>query len=595
METRAIREILSEGPLLFDGAMGTYARTAAGFPAGPVERACLEKPDQVALIHRAYLRAGCRALRTNTFAAHTGQAARTPEEQAGLIRAAVAIARQCAGDAAFVFADIGPAPADAEPAAAYAAMADLFLEENVSCFLFETLPTLAGVRETAARIRVKRPDALILASFAVTPDGITRTGENIRELAAAAEACPELDGWGLNCICGAQHMRQLLSALPPAKKILSAMPNAGYPRVQDGRIFYESDPRYYAEQLALCLQAGAKIIGGCCGTTPAYIRAAARLALPAPIVGQAAEAPEAPGAREPDSAILQKLRRGEKPILVELDPPRSAEPAAFLAGAEALCRAGADAITVADCPIGRASMDACMLAARLKREFGLEVLPHMTCRDRNINATKALLLGLSMEGIANVLTVTGDPVPREERDNVKGVFQFNSRVLARLIRSLTLQGVTRPFFVCGALNVNAVHFEAELRRARQKEECGVSAFLTQPILSRRAAENLHAARNALRAALFPGLFPIVSYKNARYLQSEVAGMAVDEEVLRAYEGLGREEGEALAVRLCRDAAREVWQDADGFYIMTPFQRVELVKRIIAELRAMEASAAPSHP
>ena len=272
---------------------------------------------------------------------------------------------------------------------------------------------------------------------------------------------------------------------------------------------------------------------------------------------------------------------------MELDPPRSADPASFRAGAEELCRCGADAITVADCPIGRASMDASLLAAKLKREYGIEVLPHMTCRDRNMNATKALLLALSMEGVRNVLAVTGDPVPRKERDNVKGVFQFNSRVLTKLVRSLTEQGDLKPFFVCAALNVNARNFEAELGKARLKEESGTDAFLTQPILSPRAVQNLHIARRALKGYIFPGLFPVVSYKNARYLQSEVAGMDVDEEILAAYQGLDRAQGEEMARALCQRFAREVRSDADGFYIMTPFQRVSLVKQIIADLRDIE--------
>lgn len=586
MNEKSLRDVLSSGPLLFDGAMGTYARTVAGYPAGPVERACLTAPEAVLAIHRAYIRAGCRAIKTNTFAAHIGQAARDEADQAALVKAGAELALRAAGEEAFVFADIGPAPEEEGAFASYAALADLFLSQGVQNFLFETLPTLTGIPEAAARIKEKCPEALILLSFAVNPDGITRAGESLKALAARADKCPCIDGMGLNCVCGAQHMRQLLSTLPPTQKYLSVMPNAGYPRVQDGRIFYESDPEYYAEQLSVCIAAGARIVGGCCGTTPAYIRAAAAHLSPAAPLFAPAAAPQTAGPGEADSLILRKLLRGEKPILVELDPPRSADTASFLSGAVALCRAGADAITVADCPIGRASMDACLLAAKLKREYGLETLPHMTCRDRNINATKALLLGLSMEGVGNVLAVTGDPVAREERDNVKGVFQFNSRVLARLIQTLTEQGTAKPFFVCGALNVNARNFDAELSKARQKEGCGVRAFLTQPLLSRRAVENLRRAREALSAYLFPGLFPIVSYKNARYLQSEVAGMAVDDDILAAYEGLDRAAGEALAWQLCRRFAQEAWDQADGFYIMTPFQRVGLVTEIISGLKAL---------
>ena len=184
------------------------------------------------------------------------------------------------------------------------------------------------------------------------------------------------------------------------------------------------------------------------------------------------------------------LHEKRRPILVEFDPPRNESPEAFIGGARALYEAGADVITIADCPIGKASIDACMLAAKLKREYGIETLPHMACRDRNLNAAKALLMGLSMEGIGQVLLVTGDPVSHEDREQVKGVFQMTSRTLAKSIVDLQAQGKLNPFFLCGALNVNAQNFDKELERAKRKEESGIQAFLTQPVSSPRALENL---------------------------------------------------------------------------------------------------------
>ena len=275
MRANDVRKALQDGALLFDGAMGAYARTLPGYPEGPVERACLDAPDQVAAIHRAYLDAGCRAIKTNTFAAHVGQAVRNARDQAALAKAAVSIARAAAGERAAVFADVGPAPFEDGAADAYAALADVFLGEGVDCFLFETLPSLRGIPETAARIRKACPEAFILVSFAANPDGITRSGESAAALLRAAESCPDIDAAGLNCMIGASHMRRLLSSAAGLRKPLSAMPNAGYPRLLNGVIAYESDPGYYADQLAQCLSAGARIIGGCCGTTPAHIRALA--------------------------------------------------------------------------------------------------------------------------------------------------------------------------------------------------------------------------------------------------------------------------------------------------------------------------------
>ena len=169
MRANDVRKALKDGALLFDGALGTYARALPGYPEGPVERACLDAPDQVAAIHRAYLDAGCRAIKTNTFAAHVGQAVRSARDQAALARAAVSIARDAAGERATVFADVGPAPFEDGAADAYAALADVFLGEGVDCFLFETLPSLRGIPETAARIRKACPQAFILVSFAANP------------------------------------------------------------------------------------------------------------------------------------------------------------------------------------------------------------------------------------------------------------------------------------------------------------------------------------------------------------------------------------------------------------------------------------------
>ena len=289
-----------------------------------------------------------------------------------------------------------------------------------------------------------------------------------------------------------------------------------------------------------------------------------------------------------EKSLQELLEQKARPILVEFDPPRQTAPVDFLSGALELGQGGADVITVADCPIGRASVNACMLAARLKREYGLQVLPHMACRDRNLNAILSLLLGLDMEEIRSILLVTGDPVAKENRESIKGVFQLTARTLAQSLRALEKEGQLRPFFLCGALNVNARNFDAELTRACRKEEAGIQAFLTQPVCSARAEENVRRARAVLRGYLLGGLFPIVSYKNACFLQKEVGGVSIDEAVIRAYEGLDRAQGEALAKRLCRGVAARIGPFVDGFYIMTPFRRVALVKAIIEDLRKTKA-------
>lgn len=586
-DSACVRELLAQGVLLFDGATGTALCAQSG-EGEAVERLCLTQPQRVLALHRAYLAAGCRAIKTNTFAAHVSLACENEDDQKTLIRAAYDLARR-AGDAydAAVFADIGPAPTDADAAACYIAMAEQFLNVGATCFLFETMQSGEGLAEAAAHIKASCPDAWIMVSFAADADGFTRAGEQASALALQMSACGAVDAIGLNCICGAYHIRQLLSTLDVGDKWMSAMPNAGYPHVEEGRTYYDSAPAYYAQQVMECVKAGARIVGGCCGTTPEHIRQIARLlGTPMPprvrMGDEKAAQPPEKGCR---SRILRRLEQGRRITLVELDPPRSADIGGFMEGARQLEQAGADAITIADCPIGRARMDSSLLACKLSRELGIEALPHMTCRDRNVNATKALLLGLSMENVHNVLAVTGDPIPTGDRGSVKSVYQFNSRVLAKFIRGLGESGEAEPFFVCGGLNINAVRFDSELDRAKEKMDCGVSAFLTQPVLSEQAALHLERARDELRGAkLIGGLFPVVSEKNARFLQSEVHGITVDEAVVRAYAGLDRAQGEDMAVRLCREAASRISPFVDGYYIMTPFQRVELVCRVIRATR-----------
>lgn len=587
-DSARVRELLAQGVLLFDGATGT-ALCAQNGEGEAVERLCLTQPQRVLALHRAYLAAGCKAIKTNTFAAHVSLACENEDDQKTLIRAAYDLARR-AGDAydAAVFADIGPAPTDADGAAAcYIAMAEQFLNVGATCFLFETMQSGEGLAEAAAHIKASCPDAWIMVSFAADADGFTRAGEQASALALQMSACGAVDAIGLNCICGAYHIRQLLSTLDVGDKWMSAMPNAGYPHVEEGRTYYDSAPAYYAQQVMECVKAGARIVGGCCGTTPEHIRQIARLLgtpMP-PRVRMGDEKAAQPPEKDRRSRILRRLEQGQRITLVELDPPRSADIGGFMEGARQLEQAGADAITIADCPIGRARMDSSLLACKLSRELGIEALPHMTCRDRNVNATKALLLGLSMENVHNVLVVTGDPIPTGDRGSVKSVYQFNSRVLAKFIRGLGESGEAEPFFVCGGLNINAMRFDSELDRAKEKMDCGVSAFLTQPVLSEQAALHLERARDELRGAkLIGGLFPVVSEKNARFLQSEVHGITVDEAVVRAYAGLDRAQGEDMAVRLCREAASRISPFVDGYYIMTPFQRVELVCRVIRATR-----------
>jgi len=586
-----IRSYLKDNILLFDGAMGTC--WAKRFPKGEqvCERADLTAPEDVASIHRDYIAAGCRAIKTNTFCVN--RTAFSPDEAAALIRAGFEIAVRAAGEEAFVFADIGPVdlPDPADAAAEYIYLAGQFLDLGARHFLFETNGRGAGLHEAAAYIKSRDPEAFVLVSFAAQPDGFTRSGLMARELIAAAQADDTIDACGLNCVSGARHMAALIESLGgPFGKPFSAMPNAGYPTVRGSRTFYDGDPAYFAAQLSAMRALGVSILGGCCGTEPAHI-AAARAALsesaPAWPARKAEPSPKT-APREPENRFWAELCDPEKkPFAVELDSPANADVTKFMAGARELKEAGASIVTIADCPIARARMDSSLMACKLKRELDMDALPHMTCRDRNLNATQALLLGLSAEGIRNVLLVTGDPIPSAERDEVKSVYNFNSRRLIKYVDGLNASMLSSPFHIFGALNVNVRNFRMQLSLAQEKEENGCVGFLTQPVLTAEALENLRLARETLKGKLLGGIIPVVSQKNALFMNSEIAGITVSEKIVAAYEGADRERGEALAVDISAAVAKAVAPYVDGYYLMTPFGRTKLMARIMERIRAEE--------
>ena len=580
-----IRAFLSRKPLLFDGGMGTYYKAA---PGADCEQANLTDPAGVLAVHREYLAAGADAVKTNTFSLPRLAAAHTPGWEQ-LAQAGWQLAVQAAGETgAAVFADLGPAPdTEAVPAGqVYTAVAKQFAALGARNFLFETLSSDAGLLDAVGAIKAEVPDAFVLVSFAVLPDGYTREGMYCKDLARRIQESGIVDAVGLNCVSAPGAMRTLAKQLGGTLP-LSVMPNAGYPVVTRTQVKYQGRPEYFARELGrLAAEGTVQILGGCCGTTPAHI-AALRAELDSlSVVKKTAPAEEFSTVKEQtvenEDAFLRKLNAGEKVIAIELDSPRNADLTGYLEGAKKLQAAGADLLTIADCPIAQARMDSSLVACRVHRELGLCTLPHMTCRDRNLNATRALLLALEMEGVRGVLAVTGDPLPSDAPADLKGVFSYHSAVLARYIRDFS------ALHVYGALNVNARNFARELERAFRKVDAGMEALFTQPVHTRQAAENLALARERLprQVKLLGGILPVVSHKNALFLSNEMPGMRLDAQMVRRYEGLGREEAQALSIALSRETMRAIRAHVDGFYLITPFGRVEIIAALLATASEM---------
>ncbi|MFR2738039.1 MAG: bifunctional homocysteine S-methyltransferase/methylenetetrahydrofolate reductase [[Clostridium] innocuum] len=585
-----ITELLKEqGYFLFDGAFGTYYAQKYEDDQEPCELANLNHPERVAAIHREYIEAGADAIKTNTFSANEQHLECSWDMIQRILREGYRIAGNAAQGRVRVFADIGPImeQKNVSVAAQYQRIADVFLEEGADCFLFETFLNTHELRLVTSYIKERCPHACIVVSFAVTADGYSRQGIAMNRLLQDCLEDDDVDACGLNCVCGPMHMKRLLDSIDRTIKPILIMPNAGYPTILANRTYFRDSSSYFAGEMKQIWQKGAKLLGGCCGTTPIYIQKLKEALMVQDGVQKTTQPSQALKkiVQEDRNPLRRKLQKRQPVIAVEFDPPANCEIERFMNNAEFLKEAGVDAVTIADCPIARARVDSSLLACKLHRELALDIIPHMTCRDRNINATKALLFGLQIEGISNVLVVTGDPIPSEDRQEVKGVFNFNSQILAGYIRDLNETMFSNPFMVFGALNLNAVNFEAELAKAKRKAEQGMEGFLTQPVHSQQALINLKRARTELNAYLLGGVLPIVSHRNAVYMNNEISGIEVDEEIVARYEGTSREEAQRLAVTISCQTIDAMRAYVDGYYLITPFNRVEIIAELISHIHA----------
>ncbi len=577
-------------PFLFDGGFGTYYNKLS-----PGESSCelgnLSDPATVLQIHREYIAAGVDAIKTNTFGANR-LLIEDPDRLEATVRAGWQLARQAAeGSGVQVYADIGYIHTD-EPWApeAYLQLAELFLDCGAGQFLFETLAEFEPLIPALAAIKARQPEAHIIVSFAVSQDGFSQKGHHYKPLLRAARQNPHVDVAGLNCICGPTHMLQLLQGLEPHRKPLVAMPNAGYPASIGGRTVYRDNADYFARRIADIAALGAGYLGGCCGTTPAHIAQMVRRLSGQPAGGgQAPAAQERPFAQPAGESLLRKkMEEGRRVIAVELDPPPDIDLTHLLSATRQAMTAGADVITLADSPLGRTRADSMMVAARLRRETGSEVLPHLCCRDRNQIGLKATLLGGHLEGLRNLFVVTGDPVPQTDRSSGRGVFNFHSLSFIPFLQELNSQIFSpEPYFVGAALNVNAPRFAAELERAKRKEAAGAGFFMTQPIFTPQAEENLAMAHNALQSRVLAGILPVAGYRNALFLSNEVSGIEIAPELLEQLKEADPQQAAAISLGLSTEIIRRVQDACDGYYLMTPLKRIDLVVRLIETIRSMK--------
>lgn len=580
--------------VLTDGAMGTYYSQLTGNEAELCEKANVTSPEIIEKIHSEYIAAGAKLIRTNTFSANSVTLSVTHEQLGEIIRSGYQAAEKCAREKAVVCADVSAIYDNTDNgfdvSGEYQFIIDTFLEAGAQNFIFETLSELEAVLPAVDYILEKKADAEIIVSFTLLPDGFTRSGLSVERLLDSIIANKDkFVAVGLNCGSGAVQM--YAKAVPFFTYIREhtdlftiVMPNAGYPSIVNRRTVYNSAPSYFARQTARFIPHGLSAVGGCCGTTPEYIRLLAKY-INNGSIDSVKEISYNFSDRKPKSVSSSRITEDRFVIAAELDPPYSSDFSKMIAAAKILKDCGVDMITVSDSPLGHAKADSVVCSARIKREVGIDTLPHICCRDKNINALRSILLGAHSEGIRSVLAVTGDHIAETDRGVIKPVFNLDSTKLMTLIGELNGSVFAdSPIAVGGAFDPAAPRAEFALKRLDKKIACGAKFVLTQPVFTEKAIECIKEA-NKKDVKVIAGIMPMVSFRNASFMQNEVPGMVIpDELVSRFSPEMSREEAEEVGMGIAAELAERIRPYVDGFYFITPFNRANVIKGVIERLK-----------
>ncbi|MGB7538469.1 MAG: bifunctional homocysteine S-methyltransferase/methylenetetrahydrofolate reductase [Anaerolineales bacterium] len=599
-------------PLLADGAMGTLLVARGAAPDANIDELNLSRPELVAQAHREYIAAGAQIIEANTFGANRYKlaAAGLDGKLEKIIRAGVEIARKEAGSAAIVAGSIGPLGVRLAPygrvkadqaEAAFREQALLLLQSGADLILIETMSDVNEARTALAAARAAGAD-FIGVSFTFTRDGLTLLGDSP---AAAARALYEAgaDLIGVNCSSGPAQairiLREMRAAAPDGR--FSAMPNAGWPERTGGRILYPAGADYFGSYARAFAEAGATLIGGCCGTEPAHI-AAMRAALEGydPKQAGASVIVEAP----PEERTLltaeatpfaSKLASGKFAVSVEMDPPKGFSTHKLMAGASMLAEAGADVINVADSPMARMRMSPWAVCHLIQEKFGIDTVLHFPTRGRSLLRLQGDLLAAHALGVRNLFVVMGDPTAIGDFPQAADNYDIVPSGLIRMIKqSFNLGkdhagkdiGAPTAFFVGCALNLCSTDPEKEMKNLRKKLDAGADFILTQPVFEPDCAagfiESYRREFGELKAPILAGIMPLYGAKHAAFLHNEVPGMSIPEKIRARIDRAGErapEEGVRIAVELLKELRGVV----QGAYLMPPFGRYDLAAEVIEKL------------
>jgi methionine synthase I (cobalamin-dependent)/5,10-methylenetetrahydrofolate reductase len=614
-------ERLAQGPLLFDGAMGTMLHSKGVGLERCFDELNLTHPDLVADIHRVYLEAGAQIVETNTFGANRFKLSEygLDDKVAEINRAGVELARRVVDEQAMIAGSVGPSGRQLAPLgrvkpeaarALFREQVTALAEAGVDVLIFETFSDLDEMGEAVRAARAVC-DLPIIAQMTFTEDIRTPLGHTPEQVAEFLREL-KVEVMGVNCSVGpalvlrvVQRMHQALGGdgLP-----LSAQPNAGWPTRAGGRLMYPAAPDYFGEHALALVEAGATLVGGCCGTTPAHI-AAMRAALHDPQRSRPAirlkplSQPEAmPGAEAP-TELAQKLATGKFVVAVEIDPPKGYAAEKLLAAARMLHKAGADVMNVADSPMARMRMSAWAVCYLIQNRVGMETVLHFPTRGRNLLRVQGDLLAAHALGVRNLFVVMGDPTAIGDYPDAMDQYDLVPSGLIRLIKQGFNQGVDHAgssigqptnFLVGCALNLGAPDLEREMRVLGKKIEAGADFALSQPVYDADVVRRFRVAyeerHGRLTLPILVGILPLYGTRHAEFLHNEVPGIVIPDAARERMRRAGKN-GPQEGVRMACELLAELHDLAQGVYLMPAFNRFDLLADVIEVVRP----ATPGEP
>ncbi|MDA8165709.1 MAG: bifunctional homocysteine S-methyltransferase/methylenetetrahydrofolate reductase [Desulfobacteraceae bacterium] len=609
-------DYLQEKVILGDGAIGTYLYEKGIELGKNTDRLNLSDPDLIYSVHEEYIRAGSQLIETNTFGANRFKllAAGLEDQIREINLAGVALARRAAGEDIYVAGSVGPTgvefpleAGDTDPGeveASFKEQIGALLEGGIDLLILETFTHLDELLLAIRTARGLTADLPIVAQMAYPARGKTARGDDALKCGTAALKAGA-SVVGANCGRGVKSMLKAIERLSPLKEQvpLSAFPNAGFPEIVGHRMVYPAQPEYMARVIGEMIKLGARLVGGCCGTTPVHIQEIRKL----PRVGKRpvtraeigrlegeAGAGEVPA--QGAGVLLSGLRPDRMPILVELDPPPHLDVTGVIQGARALAASGADAITLGESPLAVLRADNLALAHRIKEEVGIKTVIHLTCRDRNALGLQSHIMGAHLLGIDAILAVTGDPATSSDQPGTSGVFDVRSFGLVRMIdrfnRGYNMAGRRvkehTDFSIGVAFSYRPANPEVQLRRLERKAALGAHFVMTQPFFAAEEVERMMEKTAHLDLLIFPGIFPIISARNADFLHHEVPGISIPEAIrkkLWQYEKV--EDQRKAALELTKEMVAAISPFVDGLYFVSPLNKWEVADDLVRLVRTAE--------